>query len=221
MAVLVWDKPGEHFYETGVRKPVLYVQAPDGSYPKGVAWNGMTGVTESPTGAEFTALYANDSKYLNLQSAEEFGGTIEAYTYPDEFKQCNGEAELVPGVSVGQQSRTAFGFCYRTAIGNDIEGAEHAYMLHIVYGCLVTPSERAYSTINESPEAVTLSWEFATTPVSVPNMKPTSILKVDSRAVDPDELEELEKLLYGDTSTEASLPLPDEVAAIFVTTPGP
>ena len=214
MSRLVWDQIGERFYETGVKNGVLYVQEAN-AYPKGVAWNGLTAVTESPSGAEASPLYADDIKYLNLVSAEEFGGTIEAYTYPDEFKVCNGEAELVPGVSLGQQSRKTFGFCYRTAYGNDTNGSDYGYKLHLVYGALAAPSEKAYATINDSPEAITFSWEFTTTPVNVAGHKPTASITIDSTKVDEGKLKTLEDMLYGSESEEAKLPLPDEIAALF------
>lgn len=214
MSKLVWDKTGERFYETGVKNGVLYVQE-GAAYPKGVAWNGLTAVTESPSGAESTALYADDVKYLNLVSAEEFGGTIEAYTYPDEFKACNGEAELVAGVVIGQQSRKNFGFCYRTAVGNDVDNAEHGYKLHLIYGATASVSERAYTSINDSPEAITMSWEFSTTPVNVEGMKPTSLITIDSTKCDKTKLAALEAILYGSESDEARLPLPDEIAELM------
>ena len=174
MTKIVWDKTGERFYETGVSKGVLYVQSAEGTYPKGVAWNGLTAVTESPSGAEATPLYADDTKYLNLMSTEEFGATIEAYTYPDEFAQCDGSAELAAGVTIGQQPRKTFGMCYRTALGNDVDGNNHGYKLHIIYGALAAPSEKGYTTINDSPEAITFSWEVSTTPVNVTGFKPVS-----------------------------------------------
>jgi hypothetical protein len=211
---LEWDKTGERLYETGVKQGVLYVQEA-GAYPKGVAWNGLTAVTESPSGAEATPLYADDIKYLNLMSAEEFGATIEAYTYPDEFKVCNGEAELVAGVSIGQQTRKTFGMCYRTSIGNDTDGSDFGYKLHLIYGALAAPSEKAYATINDSPEAITFSWEVTTTPVSVTGFKPTSYVVIDSTKVDAEKLATLEAKLYGSESEEAMLPLPDEIATLL------
>ena len=214
MAIIEWDKTGEHFYETGVKNGVLYVQE-NGTYPKGVAWNGLTAVTESPSGAEATPLYADDIKYLNLISNEEFGGTIEAYTYPDEFKACNGEAALATGVVVGQQSRKTFGFCYRTVVGNDVAGNDLGYKLHLIYGAVAAASERAYATINDSPEAITMSWEFTTTPVAVPGMKPTSIITIDSTKCDATKLAALEAALYGTSEKEAYLPLPEEVITIM------
>lgn len=211
MAKLVFDESGKRFYETGVKNGVLYVQDNQGAYPKGVAWNGLTAVTESPSGAEATALYADDIKYLELRSAEEFGATIECYTYPDEFAECDGSAELVAGVSIGQQARKSFGLCYRTTLGNDIQGNELGYKLHLIYGCKAAPSEKAYSTINDSPEAITFSYEVTTTPVSVAGFKPTSCLVVDSTKVAEGKMAALEAVLYGGDSTEAKLPLPDEV----------
>lgn len=214
MSKLVWDQTGERLYETGVKQGVLYVQE-NGAYPKGVAWNGLTAVTESPSGAEATPLYADDIKYLNLMSAEEFGGTIEAYMYPPEFAACNGEGELAEGVSVGQQARKTFGLCYRTTLGNDVESNDHGYKLHLVYGALASVSEKAYSTINDTPEPITFSWEFTTTPVSVAGMKPTAIVTIDSTKVDASKLAALEAKLYGSESEEATLPLPDEIKTMF------
>ena len=215
MSKLVWDKTGERLYETGVKQGVLYPQAAGGTYPKGVAWNGLTNITESPSGAEATALYADDIKYLNLVSAEEFGGTIEAYTYPDEFAECDGSAALTEGVFVGQQDRKTFGLCYRTTLGNDVDSNGHGYKLHLIYGALAAPSEKAYATINDSPEAITFSWEFKTTPVNVTGHKPTASLTLDSTKVSETKMAALEKVLYGDGETEARLPLPDEVLQIL------
>lgn len=212
MPKLTWDNTGERIFETGVKQGVLYPIQSDGKYTKGVAWNGLTAVTESPSGAEATALYADDIKYLNLLSNEEFGATIEAYTYPDEFAECDGSAELAPGVMIGQQKRKIFGLCYRTTIGNDVEGNDYGYKLHLVYGCLAAPSEKGYSTINDNPDAITFSWEVSTTPVNVEGFKPTSQITIDSTKVDPTKLAALEAILYGSTETEAKLPLPDEVA---------
>lgn len=214
MSKLVWDAIGERYYETGVKNGVLYVMEGT-SYGKGVAWNGLTAVTESPSGAEATPLYADDTKYLNLTSNEEFGGTIEAYTYPDEFKACNGEAELAAGIVLGQQPRKAFGFCYRTIIGNDTEENAHGYKLHLVYNAKAAASEKAYATINDSPEAITFSWEFTTTPVEVEGFKPTSVVTIDSTKVDKTKLAALEAKLYGSESEEPALPMPAEVAAMF------
>ena len=215
MSKLVWDKTGERLYETGVKQGVLYPQAVGGTYPKGVAWNGLTNITESPSGAEATALYADDIKYLNLVSAEEFGGTIEAYTYPDEFAECDGSAALTDGVFIGQQDRKTFGLCYRTTLGNDVDSNGHGYKLHLIYGALAAPSEKAYATINDSPEAITFSWEFKTTPVNVTGHKPTASLTLDSTKVSETKMAALEKVLYGDGETEARLPLPDEVVQIL------
>ena len=215
MSKLVWDKTGERLYETGVKQGVLYPQAASGTYPKGVAWNGLTNITESPSGAEATALYADDIKYLNLVSAEELGGTIEAYTYPDEFAECDGSAALTEGVFIGQQDRKTFGLCYRTTLGNDVDSNGHGYKLHLIYGALAAPSEKAYATINDSPEAITFSWEFKTTPVNVTGHKPTASLTLDSTKVSETKMAALEKVLYGDGETEARLPLPDEVVQIL------
>lgn len=218
MAKLVWDKTGEHLYETGVDHGVLYFPDQTGAYKNGVAWNGLISVSESPSGAEATGQYADNIKYLNLISAEEFGATIEAYTYPEEFEACNGNKELVDasGVYVGQQSRSVFGFCYRTMIGNDTDGQDHGYKLHLVYGCQVSPSEKAYQTINDSPEALTFSWELSTTPVNVTGKKPTALLVIDSTKIDSAKLAKIEAKLYGDeTSTGAVLPTPDEIAEIL------
>lgn len=216
MAKIVWDQVGEKTYETGVRNCVLYVQNADGSYPKGVAWNGITAISESPSGAESTKLYADDAKYLNLVSAEEFGASITAYTYPDEFMQCDGSADLSDGVFIGQQSRKVFGLSYRTTVGNDTESNEYGYKLHIVYGCLAAPSEKSYSTINDSPEAIEFSWEISTTPVPVTGHKVTATVVIDSSKVtNTAALAKLEEALYGTESTEPHLPLPDEIAAMF------
>ena len=212
---LVWDQTGEKFYETGVKNGVLYVQHTDGTYPKGVAWNGLTAVTESPSGAEKTPLYADDTKYLNLMSAEEFGATIEAYTYPDEFAQCDGSAEIAEGVTIGQQARKTFGMAYKTTLGNDVSNNDYGYKLHIVYGALASPSEKGYSTINDSPEAITFSWEVTTTPVNVTGKKPTASLVIDSTKANPEKLTALEKILFGSTEAAARLPLPDEIATLM------
>ena len=217
MAKIEWDKTGERLYETGVKNGVLYVQE-GGAYPKGVAWNGLTAVTESPSGAEATPLYADDIKYLNLLSTEEFGATIEAYTYPDEFASCDGSAALADGVMIGQQPRKAFGLCYRTTIGNDTEGNDHGYKLHIIYGALAAPSEKAYSTVNDSPEAITFSWEVTTTPVNVTGAKPTASITIDSTKADPTKLAALEDILYGkdgEPGNEPRLPLPDEIKTLM------
>lgn len=217
MSKLTWDQTGERFYETGVKQGVLYPQADGGTYPLGVAWNGLTAVTESPSGAEATPLYADDIKYLNLMSAEEFGATIEAYTYPDEFAQCDGSAEIAKGVSIGQQARKAFGMSYKTTLGNDVSNNDYGYKLHLIYGALAAPSEKAYATINDSPEAITFSWEVTTTPVSVNGFKPTANITIDSTKADKEKLAALEAILYGSESEEPRLPLPDEVANLMAT----
>ena len=216
MSKLTWDATGERLYETGVKNGVLYVMGAEGAYGTGVAWNGLTAVTESPSGAEPTPLYADDIKYLNLMSNEEFGATIEAYTYPEEFGECDGSASLAKGVSLGQQARKTFGLCYRTTIGNDVEGNDHGYKLHLIYGLLASPSEKAYATINDSPEAITFSWEVSSTPVSVSGFKPTSCITIDSTKADPTCLAALEVMLYGDTSSEPTLPLPDVVKTTMI-----
>ena len=215
MPKIVWDNTGERLYETGVRNGVLYPIQTDGTYSKGVAWNGLISVTESPSGAEATPLYADDIKYLNLISAEEYGSTIEAYTYPDEFAECDGSASIATGVNIGQQPRKTFGMCYRTVVGNDVENDNYGYKLHLVYGALAAPSEKAFSTINDSPEAITFSWEVSTTPVNVTGFKPTASLTIDSTKVDTAKLASLEAILYGSESEEARLPLPDEIATLM------
>lgn len=219
MSKLVWDQTGERLYETGVDRGVVYPQVA-GAYPKGAAWNGLTNVTLSPSGAEATPLYANNKKYLNLLSVEELGGTIEAYTYPDEFAECDGSATMVEGVRLGQQKRKAFGFCFRTMLGNDTDGTSYGYKLHLVYGAMAAPSEQANATINDSPEAKTMSWEFSTTPVDVAGFEPTASIEIDSTAVDAEKLKALEAILYGSESEEARLPLPDEVATVMGATAG-
>lgn len=218
MSKLVWDQTGERRYETGVKQGVLYPQSTGGSYPKGVAWNGLTAVTESPSGAEATPLYADDIKYLSLMSVEEFGATIEAYTYPDEFAECDGSATIADGVTIGQQKRKAFGLCYKTVLGNDIDNNDYGYKLHLIYGAVAAPSEKAYATINDSPEAITFSWEITTTPVEVAGFKPTASVTIDSTKVDSTKLKSLEDILYGSESKEARLPLPSEIATIIGTT---
>ena len=221
MSRITWDNAGERYYETGVKMGVLYPIQSNGKYDKGVAWNGLTAVTESPSGAEATPLYADDIKYLNLMSNEEFGCTIEAYTFPDEFAECDGSAALVEGVMIGQQKRKTFGLCYRTSLGNDVDGADHGYKLHLVYGCLAAPSEKAYATINDSPEAITFSWEVSTTPVAVAGFKPTSCITIDSTKADSGKLTALETILYGSdeggsgSGVEPRLPLPDEVKTLM------
>ena len=217
MPKLIWDKNGERYYETGTDRGVLYVQDETGTYGTGVPWNGLTAVTESPSGAEANPLYADNIKYLNLMSKEEFGATIEAYTYPDEFGVCDGSAEIVKGITIGQQTRKTFGFAYRTKLGNDLAGDDYGYKIHLVYGALASPSERSYATVNESPEAMTLSWEITTTPVEVEGFKPTAHLEINSTKVDAEKLAALEAILYGSEEEEARLPLPSEIIALVGT----
>lgn len=224
--LIKWDQTGEREYETGVDRGVLYPQDKTGLYPDGVAWNGLTAVTESPTGAEPTPLYADNIKYLNLMSAEEYGSTIEAYTYPDEFEECDGSAEITPGVTIGQQPRRPFGYSYRTIKGNDIDYNDHGYKLHLIYGAMASPSEKGYQTVNDTPEAITFSWEVTTTPIEVAGFKPTAQLVIDSTKVDAAKLKALETILYGVAGStpeegdpieevKARLPLPDEVLKII------
>ena len=223
---IAWDQTGERLYETGVDRGVLYHLDESNKYTKGYAWNGLTGVTESPAGAEATDLYADNIKYLSMRSAETFGATIEAYTYPDEFAECDGSAEIATGVKIGQQTRKTFGLCYRTVIGNDTNGNDHGYLLHLIYGCTASPSEKPYATINDSPEAITFSWEVTTTPVNVEGFKPTASLTIDSTKANATDLATLEGILYGTAAgaegtpaaVEPRLPLPDEVAEIMSTT---
>lgn len=215
MSKLVWDQSGKRLYETGVDHGVLYPIQTGGVYSKGVAWNGLTAVTESPSGADVNDIYADNMKYLGLVGAEKFGATVEAYTYPDEFAECDGSVELVKGATIGQQNRKVFGMVYRTVIGNDVDGNEHGYKLHLIYGATAAPSEKAYNTINEDPEAITFGWELSTTPVNVTGHKPTASLTIDSTKADPTKLAELEKILFGDTETEPRLPLPDEIAQLL------
>jgi hypothetical protein len=214
MTALVWDQSGERFYETGVDHGVLYIPT-GGVYDEGFAWNGLTTVTESPSGAESTPLYADNIKYLNLVSVEEFGGTIEAYTYPDEFGQCDGTASPEEGITVGQQTRRSFGLSYRTRLGNDEESSDYGYKLHLVYGATAAPSEKAYATINDSPEAITFSWAFTTTPVAITGLKPSAQITIDSTKVDGAMLATLEAALYGSVGVDPRLPLPDEVVTMF------
>lgn len=218
-APLVWDNTGDRLYETGISKGVLYPQE-SGSYPKGVPWNGLTNVSEKPTGAEATALYADDIKYLNLISNEDFEASIEAYTYPDEFAACDGSASIATGITIGQQKRKPFGLCYRTVLGNDSDGSDYGYKIHIIYGATAAPSEKPYATVNDSPEAITFSWELKTTPVNVKDIngksfKPTANLTIDSTKVNKEKLAALEKILYGSTEAAARLPLPDEIATLM------
>lgn len=215
MAKLVWNEAGKRLYETGVDRGVLYVSDGIGGYQKGVVWNGLVSVNESPSGAEATPLYAGNVKYVELMSNEEFGASIEAYTYPEEFEQCDGSAELADGITIGQQPRKSFGLCYRTKIGNDTAGDEHGYKIHLIYGAKAAPTEKSYTTINDSPEAITFSWEITTTPIEVAGHKPTATLTIDSTKVSPTTLAAIENKLYGDTATEATLPTPAEILALI------
>jgi len=216
---LTWDQTSERLYETGTDQGVLYpgYDTEKKAYGTGVAWNGLTAVTESPSGAEETALYADNIKYLSLRSAEEFGATIEAYTYPDEWMECDGSAELATGVILGQQKRKMFGFSYRTIVGNDVDGNDYGYKYHCVYGATASPSERAYATVNDSPEAITFSWELSTTPIAVDGFKPTACVTIDSTKANATALKNFLDILYGSDEAEPRLPLPDEIATIFST----
>lgn len=221
MAKLVWDLTGERLYETGVKNGVLYVADASGVYGDGVAWNGLVTVTESPTGAEATPIYADDMKYLNIISAEEFEATIEAYTYPDEFMQCDGSAALggdLSGVFIGQQARKSFGFAYKTTLGNDAINNDYGYKLHILYGCVAAPSEKAYSTINDSPEAITFSWDIRTTPLQVPGFRPTASVVIDSTKVDAATMTAIEDALFGSTADPATILLPEDLIALLTPT---
>lgn len=215
MSKLKWDQTGERLYETGVDKVVLFPMESTGQYGAGVAWNGITAVNESPSGAEPTALYANNGKYLNLISNEDFAATIEAYTYPDKFEECDGSKEIAPGVVIGQQKRKVFGLAYRSLIGNDVDGNDHGYKLHLIYGCLAAPSENNHSTVNDSPEAGTMSWSVSTTPVEVADAKPTATVTIDSTKADKTKLKKLEDMLYGTEQAESKLPLPAEVITLM------
>lgn len=219
MAKLVWDADAQRLYETGTSKGVLYPRNDAGAYPTGVAWNGLTGVTESPSGAEPTDLYADNMKYLTMRSAEDLGATVTAYTYPDEWNQCDGSAEVVDGMTIGQQSRRSFGLSYQTVVGNDVAGNDYGYKIHILYGATASPSERAYQTINDSPEAIEFSWELTTTPVAVTGYKPTALVTIDSTNFKTDEakarLAALEEILYGSAEEDPRLPLPDEIKTIL------
>ena len=217
MSKIVWDEVGKHLYATGVKTGVLYPQDSTGAYPKGVAWNGLTAVNENPSGADASDIYADDDLYLTLRGKEIFGATIEAYTYPDEFGVCDGSAELAQGVTIGQQARKAFGLCYRTAIGNDVDGVDHGYKLHLIYGATASPSSKNYQTINDNPEAMTLSWEIKTTPIKVTGHKPTACLTIDSTKVAEGVMKKIEDKLYGTESGEATLPTPDEILALVTT----
>lgn len=215
MAKLVWDEVGSRFFETGVKNGVLFVQNDEGGYETGVVWNGLTAVTESPSGAEETPLYADDIKYVVFYSNEEFGATIEAYTYPEEFEQCDGSASLGEGVIVGQQARRSFGLVYKTAVGNDIQGQDFGYKIHIIYGCKAAPSEKAFATVNDSPEAVTFSWEISTVPVNVEGLKPTATVVIDSTKCKKENLAAIEAKLFGSEDAESTLLLPDEIKALL------
>lgn len=217
MSKLVWDQAGQKLYENGVDQGVLFVQAANGTYQSGVAWNGLTAVNQSPSGGDANPLYADNIKYLDLRSAEDFGATVEAYTYPDEFAVCDGSAEIAPGVMAGQQARRSFGFSYRTLIGNDTEGDAHGYKIHIIYNATVSPSEKSYGTVNDSPDAINFSWELTTTPIAVTGFKPTAHIEIDSTKVDEAKLTTLENLLYGTENAEPTLPLPDRLVEIFST----
>lgn len=215
MAKLVFNNVGERLFETGVKNGVLYVMGDDGTYENGVVWNGLTAVTESPSGAETTPLYADDVKYVVIYAAEEFGATVEAYTYPEEFEQCDGSAAIFDGITIGQQTRKSFGMCYKTSVGNDVQGQDFGYKIHIIYGAKAAPSEKAYSTINDSPEAVTFSWELSTVPVPVEGFNPTATMVIDSTRVPAEKLALIEDKLYGTESEEATLPLPNELLALL------
>lgn len=215
MSKLVWDQAGQKLYENGVDHGVLFPQNADGTYQNGVAWNGLTAVNQSPSGGDANPLYADNIKYLDLRSAEDFGATVEAYTYPEEFAACDGSAEIAPGVMAGQQARKAFGFSYRTLIGNDTEGDSHGYKIHIIYNATVSPSEKSYGTVNDSPDAINFSWEMTTTPIAVTGFKPTSHIEIDSTKVDSTKLAALEDLLYGTENAEPTLPLPNQLVTMF------
>nr|DAJ59447.1 MAG TPA: tail tube protein [Bacteriophage sp.] len=219
MAKLVWDTEGQKTYETGVEKCVLYPRASNGTYPKGVAWNGITSISENPSGAEASPLYADNKKYLSLMSTEELALSVEAYTYPEEYAECDGSAQAIDGVHVAQQRRKSFGLCYKTLFGNDTEGTDHGYKLHLVFGCLASPSEKQFSSVNESPEAISFSWEINTTPIDVKGFKPTALITIDSTKVNAAKLKALEDTLYGTDTTEAKLPLPSEVLTILGVNP--
>ena len=215
MAKLVFNNVGERLFETGVKNGVLYVMGEDGTYENGVVWNGLTAVTESPSGAETTPLYADDVKYVVIYAAEEFGATVEAYTYPEEFEECDGSASIFEGITIGQQTRKSFGMCYKTSVGNDVQGQDFGYKIHIIYGAKAAPSEKSYSTINDSPEAVTFSWELSTVPVPVEGFNPTATMVIDSTRVPAEKMTLIENKLYGTESEEATLPLPNEILALL------
>ena len=215
MAKLVFNNVGERLFETGVKNGVLYVMGEDGAYENGVVWNGLTAVTESPSGAETTPLYADDVKYVVIYAAEEFGATVEAYTYPEEFEQCDGSASIFDGITIGQQTRKSFGMCYKTSVGNDVQGQDFGYKIHIIYGAKAAPSEKSYSTINDSPEAVTFSWELSTVPVPVEGFNPTATMVIDSTRVPAEKMTLIENKLYGTESEEPTLPLPNEILTLL------
>lgn len=222
MSRLKWDQTGQKYYETGVEHGVLYVQSSDdGTYPEGVAWNGLINVSEKPSGGEPSPIYADNIKYLNLMSTEEFGASIEAYTYPEEFEDCDGSKEIAPGVYAGQQTRKIFGMAYKTNIGNDVDGDSHGYKIHLIYGCLAAPSEKGYATINDNPEAITFSWEVSTTPVAVKGAKPTASIVINSTKTTPEKMKIIEDILYGTDGGDgtdakvARLPLPDEIVELL------
>ena len=215
MAKLIFNNVGERLFETGVKNGVLYVMGDDGAYGNGVVWNGLTAVTESPSGAETTPLYADDVKYVVIYAAEEFGATVEAYTYPEEFEQCDGSAAISEGITIGQQTRKSFGMCYKTSVGNDVQGQDYGYKIHIIYGAKAAPSEKSYSTINDSPEAVTFSWELSTVPVPVEGHNPTATMVIDSTRVPAEKMTLIEAKLYGSEEAEATLPLPNEILELI------
>ena len=215
MAKLVFNNVGERLFETGVKNGVLYVMGEDGAYENGVVWNGLTAVTESPSGAETTPLYADDVKYVVIYAAEEFGATVEAYTYPEEFEECDGSASIFEGITIGQQTRKSFGMCYKTSVGNDVQGQDFGYKIHIIYGAKAAPSEKSYSTINDSPEAVTFSWELSTVPVPVEGFNPTATMVIDSTRVPKEKMTLIENKLYGTESDEPTLPLPNEILSLL------
>lgn len=217
MSKLNWDVVGERQYETGIRNTVLFPLSDEGTYDLGVAWSGVTAITESPSGAESNPFYADDIKYLDIRSVEEFGGTIEAYMFPPEFNECNGFKEVAPGVVISQQKRRMFGLCYRTVLGNDLQGDDYGYKLHFVYGATAAPSESAFATISDSPEPITMSWEFATTPVSMEGHRPTAHLEISSITANPEKLAALEAIIYGTEEAEPRLPLPEEIAKLMAT----
>lgn len=215
MSAIVWDKAGEKLYETGVDHGVLFLQNSDGTYGTGVGWNGLTAVNQNPSGGDANDIYADNIKYLSLRAAEDYGATIEAYTYPDEFMECDGSKEVAPGVYAGQQARKPFGFSYRTLIGSDTDGDAHGYKIHLVYNATASPSDKSYATVNDSPDAINFSWEITTTPVALNGYKPTAHLEIDSTKADPDDLKDLEDMLYGTANSDPTFPTPAQVVAMF------